>query len=581
MAPSKRHAPPASRASPDPAARGTPSPPAKGDKKASSGKSAELLAEKALDDASPVPAVAKRARSRGGRRMTPPEEPKKEATEAKSPEGDKNAEADALHWGRQKARGAEPVKGGGAYGQTVAADAADAADVSARANAPAALVGKAALLASSRDAAPTVLNDARAQTLFPELKRQSSADPDSVGFTSLLQLADAGVQLEKRTGKGVKKTHAERKLVDTRKASAGSAKGAKKGGANASRRGGDDDAPRGGKKRGRGPNKVQETEEEREAKRQRRVQANRESARQTIRRKHEQYDDLNGRASALEASNAALREEMATLFGEMRALAATNVDLRERVVAAAKKKGVPVPDIGDGAAAAAAAAATAPVVAAAPARSTHVAAARAAPRPAPGSQRGAGVGAAAGSGSGNGVGPTGSGVTSGVTQGAFAAPDALAGVPTAVAAAPFANGVAAALGGAVPGAAAWPGGPAPPAAMWGPFANVFGAMAAAARGTGAMAEGGAPPAGGSVPPGGSVPGGAPFFGNAPMMMPFFHPAMGMAAGSFAWPQPGTAPGPGATAPPRVEETSKLTTRPEPSQGNKSNAREEPARTPPA
>ena len=578
MAPSKRHAPPASRASPDPAAHGTPSPPAKGDKKASSGKSAAADADKVLDDTSPVPAVAKRARSRGGRRMTPPEEPKKEATSP--PEGNKNA-ADALHWGRQKARGAEPVKGGGA------ADAADAADAAAdaRAAAPAALVGKAALLASSRDAEPTVLNDVRAQTLFPELKRQSSADPDSVGFTSLLQLADAGVQLEKRTGKGGKKTHAERKPADTRKASAGSAKGAKKGGANASRRGGDDDkSARGGKKRGRGPNKVQETEEEREAKRQRRVQANRESARQTIRRKHEQYDDLNGRASALEASNAALREEMATLFGKMRALAATNVDLRERVVAAAKKKGVPVPDIGDGAAAAAAAAATAPVVAAAPARSTHVAAARAAPRPAPGSQRGAGVGAATGSGSGNGVGPTGSGVTSGVTPGAFAAPDVLAGVPTAVAAAPFANGVAAALGGAVPvgavpGAAAWPGGPAPPAAMWGPFANVFGAMAAAARGTGAMADGGAPP-GGSVP-GGSVPGGAPFFGNAPMMMPFFHPAMGMAAGGFAWPPSSAAPGPGAPAPPRVEETSKPTTRPEPSRGNTSNAREEPARTPPA
>ena len=162
MAPSKRHAPPASRASPDPAARGTPSPPAKGDKKASSGKSAANSAEKGLDDASPVPAVAKRARSRGGRRMTPPEEPKKEATSP--PEDDKNAKADALHWGRQKARGAEPVKGGGAYGQTVEADAADAADVSARANAPAALVGKAALLASSRDAAPTVLYDARAQT---------------------------------------------------------------------------------------------------------------------------------------------------------------------------------------------------------------------------------------------------------------------------------------------------------------------------------------------------------------------------------------------------------------------------------
>ena len=154
------------------------------------------------------------------------------------------------------------------------------------------------------------LNDARAQTLFPELKR-SSADPDSVGFTSLLQLADAGVQLEKRTGRGEPRDSADARArgKKAKPAAAGraanGARGAKRGG----KKGGDDDdddaARSRGKKRGRGPNKVQETEEEREAKRQRRVQANRESARQTIRRKHEQYDDLNGRASALEASNAA------------------------------------------------------------------------------------------------------------------------------------------------------------------------------------------------------------------------------------------------------------------------------------
>jgi hypothetical protein len=280
----------------------------------------------------------------------------------------KQSAADALHWGRQKARGAEPVK--------------DAAVPDARAlgavpaAAAAAAVGKAALPVAPRDA--DVLNDARAQTLFPELKRQSSADPDSVGFTSLLQLADAGVQLEKRTGRGEPRDGADARArgKKAKPAAAGRAangsRGAKRGGKKGGDEDDDDDAARSrGKKRGRGPNKVQETEEEREAKRQRRVQANRESARQTIRRKHEQYDDLNGRASALEASNAALRGEMAALFGEMRALAATNVRLRERVVAAAKKKGVPVPDIGDGAAAAAAAAATAPVVAAAPARLTY------------------------------------------------------------------------------------------------------------------------------------------------------------------------------------------------------------------
>ena len=113
--------------------------------------------------------------------------------------------------------------------------------------------------------------------------------------------------------------------------------------------------------------------------------------------------------------------------------------------------------------------------------------------------------------------------------------------------------------------------------MWGPFANVFGAMAAAARG-GAPADGGA----GGAAPVGPVPGGAPFFGNgAPMMMPFFHPAMGMAAGGFAWPPAG--PGLGAPAPARAEETSKPTNepqpQPEPNQGKQT--WEEPAPTPPA
>ena len=114
-----------------------------------------------------------------------------------------------------------------------------------------------------------------------------------------------------------------------------------------------------GKRRGRGPNKVQETEEEREAKRLRRVQANRESARQTIRRKHEMYDDLSGRAGELEKTNKCLREEVATLFGEMRALAATNASLRDDIKTAARAKGIPEPDVGDGAAAKEAAAATA------------------------------------------------------------------------------------------------------------------------------------------------------------------------------------------------------------------------------
>ena len=104
---------------------------------------------------------------------------------------------------------------------------------------------------------------------------------------------------------------------------------------------------------------MQETEEEREAKRLRRVQANRESARQTIRRKHEMYDDLSGRAGELEKTNKCLREEVATLFGEMRALAATNASLRDDIKTAARAKRVPEPDVGDGAAAKEAAAATA------------------------------------------------------------------------------------------------------------------------------------------------------------------------------------------------------------------------------
>jgi hypothetical protein len=66
-----------------------------------------------------------------------------------------------------------------------------------------------------------------------------------------------------------------------------------------------------------------------------------------------------------------------------------------------------------------------------------------------------------------------------------------------------------------------------------------------------------------------------------MMMPFFHPAMGMAAGGFAWPPAG--PGLGAPAPARAEETSKPTNepqpQPEPNQGKQT--WEEPAPTPPA
>ena len=70
------------------------------------------------------------------------------------------------------------------------------------------------------------------------------------------------------------------------------------------------------------------------------------------------YDDLSGRAGELEKTNKCLREEVATLFGEMRALAATNASLRDDIKTAARAKGVPEPDVGDGAAAKEAAAAT-------------------------------------------------------------------------------------------------------------------------------------------------------------------------------------------------------------------------------
>ena len=69
------------------------------------------------------------------------------------------------------------------------------------------------------------------------------------------------------------------------------------------------------------------------------------------------YDDLSGRAGELEKTNKCLREEVATLFGEMRALAATNASLRDDIKTAARAKGVPEPDVGDGAAAKEAAAA--------------------------------------------------------------------------------------------------------------------------------------------------------------------------------------------------------------------------------
>ena len=92
---------------------------------------------------------------------------------------------------------------------------------------------------------------------------------------------------------------------------------------------------------------MQESEEEREAKRLRRVQANRESARQTIRRKHELYDDLSGRAKVLEETNKTLRDQVHALYDEMKSLASKNTDLRNDIKVIAEEKGMPVPELSE------------------------------------------------------------------------------------------------------------------------------------------------------------------------------------------------------------------------------------------
>lgn len=223
-----------------------------------------------------VPATAKRARSRGGRR----EAGINVAGSKKDNLPVAAANMDApLQWGRQKARGADP--------------GAEHVDK-------------------------------------PQIRHVPEAtDEENLGFESLLQLADAGVHLEKRGKKRAKNR------------GAANSKGGKAGGKKGQVDGGKGQV----KKRGRGPNKVQESEEEREAKRLRRVQANRESARQTIRRKHEIFDDLSGRAKVLEETNKTLRDQVNALYYEMKSLASKNTDLRNDIKVIAEEKGMPVPEL--------------------------------------------------------------------------------------------------------------------------------------------------------------------------------------------------------------------------------------------
>ena len=236
---------------------------------------AKATAKKSSNGNGVVPATAKRARSRGGRREagiigagSKMENQPAAAAGAEAP----------LQWGRQKARGADP--------------GAEHVDK-------------------------------------PQVRHVPEAtDEENLGFESLLQLADAGVHLEKRGRK-------RGKSAGTKGGKAGSKKGQADGGKGQV------------KKRGRGPNKVQESEEEREAKRLRRVQANRESARQTIRRKHELYDDLSGRAKVLEETNKTLRDQVHALYDEMKTLASKNTDLRNDIKVIAEEKGVPVPELSE------------------------------------------------------------------------------------------------------------------------------------------------------------------------------------------------------------------------------------------
>ena len=405
--------------------------------------------EKEKDSPVAPPPPPRRARSRGGRTAGTPAETVGVKASAKVAAKVSGSDADAsLHWGVRKTRGADPSR--------------------------------------------LPRGDASNRPVEKNLKVPKPAprppNPESVGFESLLQLADAGVQLEKRRSGAAAAAARRRARAEAETARAKKNVPSKRA------------APPtlAGKRRGRGPNKVQETEEEREAKRLRRVQANRESARQTIRRKHEMYDDLSGRAGALEKTNKSLREEVATLFGEMRALAATNASLRDDIKTAARAKGVPEPDVGDGAAAkeaAAAATRTPDVLADASGRTAAVAAAAAAAAKAMRT-------------------PATAPIAPG--QPSFPAP-----------AAP------------IPGAAAMPAMPGAP--MWPPFPGL---AFAPGPGPGPGPGPASGPAGGTAPP-------APYFVNGAPALAFFHPAAMAATGFAGWPTGATVAGatvPGATVP---------------------------------
>ena len=77
------------------------------------------------------------------------------------------------------------------------------------------------------------------------------------------------------------------------------------------------------------------------------MQANRESARETIRRKHEKYDELSAREEELTGENETLRGDVAEALRRARALAAENDALREKVRAAAAEKGEACPAFGE------------------------------------------------------------------------------------------------------------------------------------------------------------------------------------------------------------------------------------------
>ena len=243
--------------------------------KGKGGAKAKAAAKKSSSGNGVVPATAKRARSRGGRR----EAGINVAGSKKDilPVAAANVDA-PLQWGRQKARGADP--------------GAEHVDK-------------------------------------PQIRHVPEAtDEENLGFESLLQLADAGVHLEKRGKKRAKNR------------GAANSKGGKAGGKKGQVDGGKGQV----KKRGRGPNKVQESEEERELSGCV-VCRPTGSARQTIRRKHEIFDDLSGRAKVLEETNQTLRDQVNALYDEMKSLASKNTDLRNDIKVIAEEKGMPVPEL--------------------------------------------------------------------------------------------------------------------------------------------------------------------------------------------------------------------------------------------